>query len=47
MTTRGHAYFVEWPSVAEDLLIPHLLEQEREYEIVKTITLPRIDYENY
>ena len=26
---------------------PHLYEQEREYQIVKTIELGRIDYENF
>ena len=28
-------------------MCPHLIEQEREYEVVKTITLPAIDFENF
>ena len=27
--------------------MPHLIDQEREYEIVETVTLPMIDYENF
>jgi hypothetical protein len=28
-------------------MVPHLLEQEHPYEIVKVITLPAIDFENF
>ena len=35
------------PRVWEELLRPHLLEQERPFEIVKTIPLECIDYENF
>ena len=30
-----------------DLMVPHPIEQERIYEIVKTIKLSGIDYENF
>lgn len=42
-----YAYFVENPRRIEELVCPHPLEQEREYEIVKTIRLAKIDYENF
>jgi hypothetical protein len=35
------------PRIIGDLMIPHLLEQERQYEIVKTVVLEKIDYENF
>ena len=41
-----YAYFVENPRRIEELVCPHPLEQER-YEIVKTIRLAKIDYENF
>ena len=41
------AYFVRIPRTYRDLLKPHLPEAEREYEIVKTIELSGIDYENF
>ena len=41
------AYFVKGPRTIADLTQPHPMEQEREYEIVKTITLAGIDYENF
>ena len=47
METRDFAYFVERPRTIEDLLQPHLFEQEREYRIVKTIELGKMDYENF
>jgi hypothetical protein len=47
METRDFAYFVERPRVIEDLIQPHLFEQEREYQIVKTIELGKMDYENF
>lgn len=43
----GYAYFVEKPRKIEDLLQPHPLESERPYEIVKTINLSGIDFENF
>ena len=41
------AYFVESPRIIEDLLAPHPIEQETQYEIVKTVKLAKIDYENF
>jgi len=41
------AYFVRRPRIGDDLREPHLPEEEREYEIVKLITLYQIDYENF
>ena len=47
MSNTNYAYFIESPRVAEDLRVLHPVELEREYEIVKTVTLPKIDYENF
>ena len=47
METRDFAYFVERPRTIEDLLQPHLFEKEREYQIMKTIVLGKMDYENF
>ena len=47
MTERKTAFFVREPERLSDLMKPHLLERERPYEIVETVTLPRIDYENF
>ncbi len=41
------AYFISTPRTYRDLLKPHLLEAEREYEIVKVIELSGIAYENF
>ncbi|HUM83289.1 MAG TPA: hypothetical protein PLN48_05885 [Lachnospiraceae bacterium] len=41
------AYFVKYPRVIERLTRPHLISDERPYEIVKVITLAAIDYENF
>lgn len=47
MSNRARAYFVRFPRVIEDLICPHLLEQEQEYEVVQEIVLPQIDYTNF
>ena len=47
MNKTGRAYFVPDPSRAEDLIVPHLITDERPYEIVKTVTLGAIDYDNF
>ena len=47
MPQTGYAYFVEKPRVLEDLTKPHLLEQERPFEVVKAVKLGTIDYENF
>lgn len=41
------AYFVRYPRTVDDLRIPHLLNQEHPYEIVRELTLENIDYENF
>lgn len=43
----GRAYFVQHPSRVEDLRRPHLLTDRASYTVVKIVTLPRIDYENF
>ena len=47
METRGSAFFVEYPRTIEDLLVPHLVEKEKPFEVVKTVRLTKIDYENF
>lgn len=43
---RNTAYFVKKPRRLKDLVRPHRIEDEAPYEIVKTVSLSRIDYEN-
>ena len=47
MDYYGYAYFVERPRRIEDLMVPHLIEEEHPYRIVTEIQLPAIDYENF
>ena len=47
MEKTGYAYFVESPRIIEDLMVPHPIEQEQKYEIIKSVKLARIDYENF
>lgn len=47
MSERGFAYFVERPRRIEELMKPHPAEREQEYEVVKTIRLAKLDYENF
>ena len=47
MERTDFAYFVEGPRIIEDLKVPHPIEHETQYEIVKTVKLAKIDYENY
>ena len=47
MERADFAYFVESPRIIEDLLAPHPIEQETQYEIVNTVKLAKIDYENF
>ena len=47
MKKNSYAYFVESPRTINDLMQPHPIEQEQVYEIVKTIKLSKIDYENF
>ena len=47
MEKQGTAYFVDFPRILSDLKKPHLLEAERPYEIVKTVVLGKMDYDNF
>ena len=47
MKKTGYACFVESPRTIDDLMEPHPIEQETSYEIVKTVKLSGIDYENF
>jgi len=47
MELCGKACFVARPRMIGDLLLPHLVEKERSFQIVKTIKLKKIDYENF
>ena len=47
MPQTGYAYFIENPRVLADLMKLHLPEQERPFEVVKTVKLGTIDYENF
>ena len=44
---QGRAYFVKKPRKLSSLLKPHRMEDEVTYEVVRTIYLPQIDYENF
>ena len=44
---KEKAFFFVCSRTIEDLMQPHLLAHEREYRIVKTIELGKIDYENF
>ena len=41
------AFFVFRPRRIDDLLVPHFLEREHQYQIVADVTLKAIDYENF
>jgi hypothetical protein len=43
MGNIGHAFFAERPRTIDDLMQPHLSAHEREYQIVKTIELGKMD----
>ena len=47
MQKNNSAFFVEYPRTMEDLLVPHPVEKERPFEIIKTVRLSKIDYENF
>lgn len=47
MKRGGYAYFVENPRILEDLIVPHPVEMERQFMVVKTVRLTKIDYENF
>ena len=41
------AYFVRRPRVLVDLLVPHPVEAEREYEVAARVLLSGLDFENF
>ena len=47
MQDTGTAYFARRPRRADELMQPHLLEEEREYRVVQTVLLPDMDYDNF
>ena len=47
MKRGGYAFFVENPRILEDLIVPHPVETERQFMVVKTVRLTKIDYENF
>ncbi len=47
MKKTGTAFFVDFPRILDDLKRPHLIDAERPYEIVKTVTLGEMDYGNF
>ncbi len=47
MSEHRFAYFVKRPRRIEELMQPHPVEREREFEVVKTVRLAKIDYENF
>ena len=47
MKNKGIALFIYKPRRIEDLRRPHKLEEETAYEVVKTISLSSIEYENF
>ena len=47
MEREGTAYFVKQPRTIEDLIVPHPIELERPFEVIKTVMLAKIDYENF
>ncbi len=47
MLLSGAAHFVPDPRRVEELSVPHLLSDEKAYEVVKVITLSGIVYGNF
>ncbi len=47
MEKTGTAFFVDFPRILDDLKQPHLLRDEHPYEIVKTVVLGKMDYDNF
>ncbi len=47
MVKTGTAYFVDYPRLVSDLILPHPVEQERPFQIVKAIPLSALSYENF
>ena len=47
MRKAGKAYFIRSPRRIEDFAMLNPMEKERRFEIVKTVKLAKIDYENF
>ena len=47
MNRTGYAYFIQHPRIVDDLSVLHDVADEQPYEIVKTIRLQAIDFENF
>lgn len=47
MRNEKRAYFVKHPRTYEELDIPHAPEQERPYQVVRTVLLDGADYDNF
>lgn len=47
MSECDYAFFIKHPRTIEDLIVPHLLDQEIKYVVVKEIVLPQIDFTNF
>lgn len=47
MNRKGRAYFIDFPRIMEDLKALHDINAEQDYEIVATVKLGTIDYENF
>ena len=47
MERTGKAYFVSFPRILLDLQKPHLITSEQPYKIVKTVSLGKMDYDNF
>lgn len=44
---QNTAYFVRHPFTIKDLRVPHLYNRRKPFAIEKTVTLGKIDYENF
>ena len=47
MNNTGYAYFIQHPRMVDDLIALHDVADEQPYEIVKTVRLQAIDFENF
>ena len=47
MGKTGRAFFVKQPRTIRDLTAIHATDEERAFEVVRTITLSHIAYENF
>lgn len=45
--TENFAFFVEHPHKIDELMKPHDVKDEKQFEVVKQIVLSHMDYENF